>query len=46
MKVVTDAAANLTPERAKELGVTVVPFQVTFRGQTYKDGVDIQPEDL
>ena len=46
MKIVTDAAANLTPERAKELGVTVVPFQVTFRGQTYKDGVDIQPEDL
>jgi len=46
MKVVTDAAANLTHERAAELGVTVVPFQVTFRGKTYKDGVDILPEDL
>lgn len=46
MKVVTDAAANLTRERAAELDVTVVPFQVTFRGQTYKDGVDILPEDL
>lgn len=46
MKVVTDAAANLTRQQAEELGVTVVPFQVTFRGQTYKDGVDIQPEDL
>ena len=46
MNVVTDAAANLTPERAAELGVKVVPFQVTFNGQTYRDGVDIQPGDL
>lgn len=46
MKVVTDAAANLTPERAAELGVEVVPFQVTFNGTTYRDGVDIQPADL
>lgn len=46
MKVVTDAAANLTAEKAAELGVDVVPFQVTFRHQTYRDGVDLHPEDL
>jgi DegV family protein with EDD domain len=46
MKVVTDASANLTAEKAAELGVEVVPFQVTFMGKTYKDGVDILPEDL
>ncbi|HWQ45564.1 MAG TPA: DegV family protein [Longilinea sp.] len=46
MKVVTDAAANLTAERAAELGVEVIPFQVTFMGKTYRDGVDIRPEDL
>lgn len=46
MKVITDAAANLSPERAAELDVTVVPFQVTFMGKTYRDGVDLQPEDL
>lgn len=46
MKVVTDASANLTAEKAAELGVEVVPFQVTFMDKTYKDGVDIQPEDL
>lgn len=46
MKVITDAAANLTPQRVSELGIEVVPFQVTFRGKTYKDGVDILPEDL
>lgn len=46
MKVVTDATANLTRQQAADLGITVVPFQVTFRGATYKDGVDILPEDL
>jgi DegV family protein with EDD domain len=46
MKVVTDAAANLSVEKAAELGVEVVPFQVTFMGKTYRDGVDLLPEDL
>ena len=46
MKIITDAAANLTPERATELGVEVVPFQVTFMGKTYRDGIDLQPQDL
>jgi DegV family protein with EDD domain len=46
MKIVTDAAANLSSEKAAELGVEVVPFQVTFMGKTYRDGLDIQPEEL
>lgn len=46
MKVITDAAANLSPEKAAELGVEVVPFQVTFMEKTYRDGVDIAPADL
>ncbi len=46
MKIITDAAANLTAEKALDLGVEMVPFQVTFMGQTYKDGVNIHPEDL
>ncbi|PKN88436.1 MAG: hypothetical protein CVU46_00695 [Chloroflexi bacterium HGW-Chloroflexi-8] len=46
MRVITDASANLTAEKAATLGVEMVPFQVTFMGKTYKDGVDIHPEDL
>ena len=46
MKIVTDAAANLTPQRVAELGVEVVPFQITFNGKTYRDGVDITPAEL
>lgn len=46
MKIITDAAANLSPEKAAELGVEVIPFQVTFMGKTYRDGIDLQPQDL
>lgn len=46
MKIITDATANITPERASELGVDVIPFQVTFNGKTYRDGIDITPADL
>lgn len=46
MKIVTDAAANLSGEKVAEMGVRVVPFQITFMGKTYRDGVDIQPADL
>jgi DegV family protein with EDD domain len=46
MKIVTDAAANLSSRKAAELEVEMVPFQVTFMGKTYRDGIDIQPEDL
>jgi DegV family protein with EDD domain len=46
MKVITDTAANLGPDRAKELGVEVVPFHVNFMGRTYRDDTEISPEEL
>jgi DegV family protein with EDD domain len=46
MKIVTDTAANISPQQAIELGVEVVPFKVTFMDKTYRDGVDITPEAL
>jgi DegV family protein with EDD domain len=46
MKVITDTAANLGPEKARGLGVEVIPFSVTFMGKTYRDDADISPEEL
>ena len=46
MKVITDTAANLGPEKARELGVEVVPFHVNFMGKTYRDDTEISPEEL
>jgi DegV family protein with EDD domain len=46
VKVVTDSTSDLPPEIAKELGITVVPAYVHFGGQSYRDGVDITPEQM
>ncbi|HWR70111.1 MAG TPA: DegV family protein [Dehalococcoidia bacterium] len=46
MKVVTDSTSDLPPEIAEELGITIVPAYVHFGSQSYRDGVDITPEQI
>ena len=48
MKValVTDSTADLPPGWAEAHGVRVVPLYLFLDGKTYKDGVDITPDDL
>jgi DegV family protein with EDD domain len=41
VSVVTDSAANVPPDLARELGITVVPLRVRFGDETLRDGVDI-----
>ncbi len=41
VKVVTDSTADLPPELAKALDITVVPLNVHFGTETYLDGVDL-----
>ena len=41
VKVVTDSLADLPPELAKALDVTVVPLTVHFGLESYRDGIDI-----
>jgi DegV family protein with EDD domain len=41
VKIVTDSTADLSPEMARELGITVVPVYIRFGGKTYRDGIDI-----
>jgi DegV family protein with EDD domain len=41
VKVVTDSTADLPPEVARALDISVVPVYVTMRGKSYRDGVDI-----
>jgi DegV family protein with EDD domain len=42
--VVTDSAANVPPDLARELGITVVPLRVRFGDETFLDGVDMGGE--
>ena len=44
VKVVTDSTADLPPELAAEMGITVVPAIIIFDGQELLDGVDITPD--
>ncbi len=41
VKIVTDSAADIPAEIAKELSITVVPDNVHFGEKTYQDGVDL-----
>ncbi|HEY5477508.1 MAG TPA: DegV family protein [Tepidiformaceae bacterium] len=43
VRIVTDSTADLMPEEAAALGVTVVPLNVYFGDETLRDGVDIDP---
>ena len=39
VKVVTDSTSDLPPELAESLGITVVPLNIHFGSEVYKDGV-------
>jgi len=44
--VVTDSTAQLDPELAEELGVTVVPLEISFGTQKFLEGVDLTTEEF
>lgn len=46
VKVVTDSGSDISPEVAKELGITIVPVYIYFGDKDYKDGVDMGPDEL
>ena len=46
VKIVTDSTADLPPALAKELGITVVPLNVNFGTEVYRDGVEIFPDEF
>ena len=43
VKIVTDSTSDITQEEAREMGIAVVPLWVNFGGESYMDGVDLQP---
>ena len=46
VRIVTDSTSDLPAELARDLGITVVPAYVHFGSQSYRDGVDITPEQI
>lgn len=48
MNIVTDSGTDLSlrPEQLAELNIHVVPLVATLGGQTYREDVDIQPDEF
>lgn len=45
--LLTDSACSVPPEVCERYGIRVVPLQITYLdGSTYRDQVDIQPQDI
>lgn len=41
-----DSTIDLSPELREQYGVKVLPLYVNMGGQSYRDGVDMQPDDI
>ncbi len=46
VKIVTDNSADINPELAQQLGITVVPLYLSFGDKVYRDGVDIGADEF
>ena len=46
IRVVTDSTCDLPAHLAEDLGITVVPCNVMFGDDTYRDGVDLKPDEF
>jgi len=46
VKIVTDSVADLPSQVAQELGIAVVPLNVRFGTEVYRDGIDLTAEQF
>lgn len=44
--IVTDSACNITPEIAEDQGIYVLPLQVIFEEEVYREGVDLTTQEF
>jgi len=46
VRIVTDSVADLPPEVARGLEVTVIPLVLRFGAESYRDGIDLSPDQF
>ncbi|MEG2931678.1 MAG: DegV family protein, partial [Ruthenibacterium sp.] len=44
IRILTDSTADILPQQAARLGVLVVPLQVNFGDEHFRDGIELIPE--
>jgi DegV family protein with EDD domain len=46
VKIITDSTADISPEVAAALGITVLPLTIQFGSKTYREGIDISAKEF
>jgi len=46
VKIITDSPSDVPSEVAKELGITIIPVNVLFGTQSFRDGIDLTTEQF
>lgn len=46
IKIITDSTADLPEEIVDKYGIQIVPAYLVLNGKTYRDGVDITPDEI
>lgn len=46
VRIVTDSGSDLPKDVAEDLGISIVPLYVYFGSESYRDGVDINPDEF
>ena len=46
VKIITDSVGDVPPEVAKELGITIIPLNVIFGTESFRDGIDLTTEQF
>ncbi len=44
--IVTDSTAYVPADLTKQYGITVLPLSIIWDGESYRDGMDMQPDDF
>jgi DegV family protein with EDD domain len=46
VQIVTDSTADIPPDMAERLGITVIPSYIIFGSEAYRDGVDLTKQQF
>ena len=46
VKIITDSLGDIPSNVAEELGITIIPINVLFGTETYRDGIDLTNEQF
>ena len=46
IRITSDSTCDLSAELIKKYGITILPLYIVKDGKSYRDGIDIVPQDI